>query len=172
MKTKAYILLFIFSITFLGLIKLFQPIYKGYFKTIISNESVKTTTIVLSESEMNVIKNHELFNDDEFIYKNNQYDIKSISFVNNTYKIICKIDNEELAFNKLIDEMIKLVNGNQDEKNKCQTELASESFYSLLASINHELKPIFLYYTNSNLSYHFSDKSANKSSIPQPPRIN
>lgn len=171
MKPGVIILLCLFTFSSLGFIKLMEPLYKGYFKDIITRKNSNISTLIVSESAMKAIKAKALFDNNELMHEGKLYDIIAISHHRHIYHIKCKFDKLEQGFIALIDEYVKAIHQNSKDTNSSEINLEKDNSYCTFYKINLTKKQILLYQLNNHFDYSFSSITFQTSDKTLPPQV-
>jgi hypothetical protein len=169
LKSGTIILLCLFTFSSLGFMKIMEPVYKGYFKDIISHNKSTISTIIISESAMKAMRANELFDNNEFMYKGKLFDIIAISQFQNKYYIKCKFDKLEQGFISLVEEYVKAIHQNSHDNKVPSISLEKDSNYYALTKVNLSKKFSLLYSIETQFQYLFSIKSFFAIQLSLPP---
>ena len=130
---------------------------------ILEEENANFSEIQISKMDFEKLK----IDDDEFYYRNELYDIKSIIKKGSDYKIIAIRDSEET---NILERFKKIFDGNKNQKNKTPDSLVK--LLSLVFVMSKSNAVAFYKIAKENIYKSTTEKTVNKEhSVATPPPL-
>ena len=130
---------------------------------ILEEENANFSEIQISKTDFEKLK----INDDEFYYRKELYDIKSIIKKGSDYKIIAIRDSEET---NILERFKKIFDGNKNQNNKTPDALVK--LLSLLFVLPNSTSVVFYKLIKENIYNYTTQNTVDKSlSVPTPPPL-